>query len=225
MRILLMEDDRKTASFIQKGLQQAGFAVEHAADGEDGRLLALHNEYDAIVLDLMLPSLDGLSVLHALRTAGRTTPVLILSARAAVDDKVRGLRAGGDDYLAKPFAFSELLWRIQALLRRAGMQAPATRLRVHDLDLDVLTRKVARGSRDLDLQPREFALLEYLMRNAGHVVSRTMIIEHVWNYHFDPETNVVESRMSRLRAKVDAEGEPPLIHTVRGVGYVLRAPE
>ena len=224
MRILLIEDDRKTASFIVKGLREAGFAVDHCGDGEDGRIQALHGDYDALVLDIMLPSIDGLTVLRSLRAAGNRTPVLILSAKDTVDDKVKGLRQGGDDYLTKPFAFSELLWRIQALVRRSGMHPLETRLRVHDLELDALSRRVRRQGRDLELQPREFALLEYLMRNAGRVVSRTMIIEHVWNYNFDPETNVVESRMSRLRAKVDAGFDRPLLHTIRGVGYVLKPP-
>lgn len=225
MKILLIEDDPRTASLVTKGLKEAGFAVRHVADGDEGRLIALHEEFDVVVLDLMLPTLDGLSVLRALRTQGNPTPVLILSALAGVDDRVRGLRDGGDDYLTKPFAFSELFWRIQALLRRARREAPTTLLRVHDLELNLLTRRVTRAGRGIDLQPREFALLEHLMRNRGRVVTRTMIIEHVWNYNFDPETNVVESRMSRLRAKVDSGFDRPLIHTIRGTGYVLRAPD
>jgi two-component system OmpR family response regulator len=224
MKVLLIEDDRKTASFVTKGLKESGFAVDVCADGEEGRTQALHGDYDAIVLDLMLPSVDGLTVLRSLRAANRTTPVLILSAKGTLDDKVAGLRQGGDDYLTKPFAFTELLWRLQALVRRAGIKPRETELQVHDLNLNVLTRRVSRGRRTMDLQPREFALLEFLMRNAGRVVTRTMILEHVWNCSFDPETNVVESRMSRLRAKVDAGGEPPLIHTYRGVGYALRPP-
>lgn len=224
MKILLVEDDRKTAAFVAKGLKEAGFAVDHFTDGEDGRLQALHNDYDVLVLDLMLPSIDGLSILRSLRSTGRRTPVLILSAKDSVEDKVRGLREGGDDYLAKPFAFSELLWRIQALVRRSGMQPPATRLTVHDLELDTLTRRVVRQGKEIELQPREYALLEYLMRNAGRVVSKTMIIEHVWHYNFDPGTNVIESRVSRLRSKIDGGVAPPLIRTIRGVGYVLKPP-
>lgn len=225
MRILLIEDNGRTAALIAKGLKEAGFSVQHAADGEEGRLRALHEDFDIIILDLMLPSLDGFSILRALRAQGKHTPVLILSARSGLDDRVRGLRDGGDDYLTKPFAFTELLWRVQALLRRSSQQAPVSLLRVHDLELNILSHRVTRDGRTIDLQPREFALLEHLMRNAGRVVTRTMIIEHVWNYNFDPETNVVESRMSRLRSKVDADFSPPLIHTIRGVGYVLRAPE
>ncbi|MBN1669457.1 MAG: response regulator transcription factor [Kiritimatiellae bacterium] len=225
MRILLIEDDRKTASFIVRGLKEEGFAVAHAQDGEEGRLQALHEKFDAVVLDLMLPGLDGLSVLRSLREAGSSTPVLILSAKDSVDDRVRGLRAGGDDYLTKPFAFSELLWRVHALIRRAGVQPPLTRLSVADMEVDLLARTVRRAGRKVELQPGEFALLEYLARNAGRVVSRTMIMEHVWDYNFDPETNVVESRMSRLRAKIDAPFARALIHTIRGVGYVLREEE
>lgn len=224
MNILLIEDNRKTAEFIREGLQQAGFTVDHVADGEDGRLRVLHNDYDAIILDLMLPSIDGLAILRSVRNSGRKTPILILSARTSVDDRIAGLRAGGDDYLTKPFAFSELFWRLQALIRRAGFQDPAPVLTLHDLTLDTLSRRVTRGGRAIELQPREFALLEYLVRNAGRVVTKTMILERVWGYSFLPETNVIESRMSRLRAKVDAGFRDPLIHTIRGVGYVLRPP-
>jgi two-component system OmpR family response regulator len=222
MRVLIV--DRKTASFIRKGLLESGFSVEHTADGHEGLTLALHNDYDTVILDLMLPSMSGLNVLQGMRNAGKQTPVLILSAKASVEDKVAGLRKGGDDYLTKPFSFNELLWRVQALIRRAGIQVPTTALKVHDLELDVLTRNVMRQGVSIELQPREFALLEHLMRNAGRVVSRTMIMEHVWNYNFDPETNVVESRMSRLRDKVDVPFSCPLIHTIRGVGYVIKAP-
>lgn len=224
MRVLLVEDDRKAGSFIRKGLQEAGFSVEHANDGQDGLILALHQDFDTIILDISLPSLDGLSILQSLRNAGKKTPVIILSAKASVEDKVAGLRKGGDDYLTKPFSFNELLWRVQALMRRAGMQEPVTTLRLHDLEMDLPHRRVVRKGVVIELQPREFALLEHLLRNAGRVVSKTMIMEHVWNYNFDPETNVVESRMSRLRDKVDAPFDVPLIHTIRGVGYVLKAP-
>lgn len=223
MKILLVEDDRRTASFLVKGLQEAGFVVQHVDNGDDGRVCALHGTYDVAVLDRMLPGTDGLSILKAMRAAGVKAPVLILSAKAAVDDRVEGLQAGSDDYLVKPFAFSELLWRIQALLRRAGAQPETTRLAVGDLEMDLLARSVHRGGVPLELQPREYTLLEYLVRNAGRVVTKTMIIEHVWEYNFDPQTNIVESRMSRLRRKVDEPFAHPLIHTVRGVGYVLKA--
>jgi two-component system, OmpR family, response regulator len=223
MKILLVEDDARTAAFIVKGLKQEGFAVQHVADGADGRALALHEDYDAAIIDIMLPSVDGLRIVADMRSAGKTTPVIILSAKRSVDDRVEGLRKGGDDYLTKPFAFTELVARLRALMRRAQTPgAEPTRFTVGDLCLDLLSRSVRRGQRGIDLQPREFTLLEYLMRNAGRVVSKTMIVEHVWDYDFDPQTNVVESRISRLRGKIDAQGEAPLIHTVRGVGYVLR---
>jgi two-component system, OmpR family, response regulator len=222
MKVLLVEDDHRTAAFVTKGLKEAGFVVQHVDNGTDGKFSALHESQDVVVLDLMLPGVDGLTILRAMRQAGVNTPVLILSAKGSVDEKVEGLRSGGDDYLAKPFAFAELLWRVQALLRRSKDQRAATRLVAGDLELDILTRKVTRGGRSIDLQPREFSLLEYLMRNMGRVVSKTMIMEHVWDYNFDPQTNVVESRMSRLRDKIDQGAEPPLIHTVRGAGYILK---
>jgi two-component system OmpR family response regulator len=222
MRILLVEDDKKIASFVMKGLKQAGFAVDLAINGEDALHQALIAPYDAAIIDLMLPKLDGLQLIEELRRQKINTPVLILSAKRSVDDRVRGLQKGGDDYLTKPFAFSELLARIQALIRRAQGSVEPTSLIIGDLSLDLLSRKVIRSGKPLDLQPREFALLEYLMRNAGHVVSKTMIMEHVWDYHFDPETNVVEARVCRLRDKIDREFDKKLIHTIRGVGYVLR---
>ncbi len=225
MRILLVEDDTKIASFITKGFTAAGFAVDAAADGNEGLFLAQSCPYDAAVIDIMLPGLDGLSLIERLRAQKINIPVIILSARRSIDDRVRGLQTGGDDYLTKPFAFSELLARVQALIRRAGGISDPTRLSVEDLTIDLLSREVFRKNRKLDLQPLEFSLLEYLMRNAGRVVSRTMIMEHVWNYNFDPQTNVVEARICRLRDKIDKGMEPKLIHTVRGVGYVLKKAE
>jgi two-component system OmpR family response regulator len=222
MRTLLIEDDIKIASFIEKGLKAAGFAVDHAPNGRDGLHLALTEPYDAAIIDLMLPGLDGLAVIERMRREKINIPVIILSARDSIDDRVRGLGAGGDDYLTKPFSFSELLARIHALMRRASGAAEPTRLRVGNLAMDLISREVVREDRKIDLQPREFALLEYLMRNTGRVVSKTMIMEHVWDYHFDPMTNVVEARISRLRNKIDKPFERKLIHTVRGVGYVLR---
>lgn len=223
MRVLVVEDDKKIASFVVKGLKEAGFAVDHADNGEDGLERARHHYYDAAVIDVMLPKLDGLSLIERLRTEKITTPVLILSAKRAVDDRVKGLQTGGDDYLTKPFSFSELLARVQALIRRASLEPEPTRLESGDLSLDLLKREVARSGRRLELQPREFALLEYLMRNAGRVVSKTMIIEHVWGYDFDPLTNVVDVLVSRLRQKIDRDFEKKLIQTYRGVGYALKA--
>jgi two-component system OmpR family response regulator len=222
MRVLLIEDDTKIASFVVKGLQSAGFAVDHAADGDSGLDLALVEPYDVLIVDLMLPKRDGLSVIRHLRREKITTPVIILSAKDSVDDRVRGLETGSDDYLSKPFAFAELLARVQALIRRASGAVEATRLTVGDLSLDLVTREVTRGGRRLDLQPLEYSLLAYLLRNAGKVISKTMIMEHVWHYNFDPQTNVVEARVCRLRDKIDKGFEPKLLHTVRGVGYVLR---
>ncbi len=222
MRILLIEDDKTIASFVIKGLKEAGFVVDHAVNGEDGLHLALTEAYDAAIVDIMLPKMDGLTVVTEMRRQGKQTPVIILSAKRSVHDRVKGLQLGSDDYLVKPFAFSELLARVQALIRRASGAAETTRLVVADLVMDLLTREVTRGSSTIDLQPREFALLEYLMRNAGRVVSKTMIMEHVWDYNFDPQTNVVEARMSRLRDKIDKDFESKLIHTIRGVGYVLK---
>jgi two-component system OmpR family response regulator len=222
MRILLIEDDSKIASFIIKGLKAAGYAVDHAADGEEGLHLALTEPYDAAVVDVMLPKKDGLALVETLRKEKRNIPVMILSAKGSVEDRVRGLHAGSDDYLPKPFAFSELLARVQALIRRSTGAAEPVRLSVGALSMNLLTREVSRDGRKIELQPLEFSLLEYLMRNAGRVVSRTMIMEHVWDYNFDPQTNVVEARVSRLRDKIDRGFEKKLIHTIRGAGYVLK---
>ena len=224
MRVLLVEDDATIAEFVEKGLREAGFAVDHAADGRVGLERAVTGAHDAAIVDVMLPQMDGLTLIDALRAKGVRTPVLILSARRSVDDRVRGLQAGGDDYLTKPFAFAELLARVQALIRRASGAAEPTRLTVADLSLDLLTRRVQRGSQAIDLRPREFALLEYLMRNAGRVVSKTSILSHVWGYDFDPNTNVVDVLVSRLRDRIDKPFATKLLQTVRGVGYVLGAP-
>ena len=221
MRILIVEDDIQVAGFIRKGLQQEGYAVDHAVNGEDGLHLASTEPYDAAIVDIMLPKLDGLTLIERLRDRKITTPVLVLSARSSVDDRVRGLQVGGDDYLIKPFAFAELLARVQALLRRAHAISEPTTLTVGDLSLDLVRRKVTRRGSPIDLQAKEFALLEYLMRNAGRIVSKTMIMEHVWDYNFDPQTNVVEARICRLRDKVDRPFQKKLIHTIRGAGYVL----
>jgi len=222
MRILVVEDDKKTADFIVKGLERAGFAVDHAANGEDGLHLALTEPYDAAVVDLMLPQQDGLSLIEELRTQKRNTPVIILTAKRSLDDRVRGLQTGGDDYLTKPFAFSELLARVRALIRRASGAAEPTGLNVGALTMDLLRREVVRRGRKLELQPREFALLEYLMRHPGEVVSKTVLLEHIWGYDFEPQTNVVDVLVCRLRKKLEAEPGVEIIHTVRGVGYVLR---
>jgi two-component system OmpR family response regulator len=222
MRLLLVEDDTKIASFVVKGLKAAGYAVDHAKDGENGLHLALTGAYDAAIIDIMLPKRDGLSVIEEIRKRRVKFPVIILSAKGSVDDRIKGLQTGSDDYLTKPFAFSELLARIQALIRRAGDHPETTRLAVSDLSLDILTREVTREDKRIDLQPMEFSLLEYLMRNAGRVVSKTMIMEHVWDYNFDPQTNVVEARICRLRDKIDREFSKKLVHTVRGAGYVLK---
>jgi DNA-binding response OmpR family regulator len=221
MHALIIEDDRTIADFVARGLREAGFAVDVAADGEEGLTVALQQNPDVAIVDLMLPRRDGLSVIDELRRRGRSTPVLILSARRSVDDRVRGLQAGGDDYLTKPFAFAELLARVQALVRRASRAPEPTTLTVDDLSLDLLTRKVTRAGAAIDLRPREFALLEYLMRNAGRVVSKTMILSHVWAYNFDPQTNIVDVLVSRLRDKIDRPFERKLLQTVRGIGYVL----
>jgi len=220
MRILVIEDDPKIASFIVNGLKQSGFAVDHCSDGEDGLARAQAISYDVAVVDIMLPKLDGLSVIRELRTKNVRTPVLILSAKATVDDRVRGLQSGGDDYLTKPFAFSELLARVQALIRRATQTPEPTRLTVGDLTMDLLKREVHRGDEKIELQPREFALLEYFMRHSTRPVTKTMILEHIFDYSFDPQTNVVDVLVHRLRSKVD-KGRA-MIHTIRGVGYVLR---
>jgi len=225
MKLLVVEDDRETAAYLVKGLGESGYAVDHSGDGRDGLFLATSGNYDAIILDRMLPGMDGLALLGALRGAEIRTPALILSALGSVDDRVKGLRAGGDDYLVKPFAFSELLARIESLMRRGAGMPATTRLRVADLELDLLTRSVRRGNKSIELLPREFQLLECLMRHAGQVVTRTMLLETVWDYHFDPQTNVIDVHVSRLRQKIDRNFEHPLLHTVRGAGYCLRPPE
>ncbi|MDO9111003.1 MAG: response regulator transcription factor [Desulfatirhabdiaceae bacterium] len=222
MRLLLVEDDVKIASFIIKGLRSAGYAVDHALDGEAGLDLALSEPYDGVVIDIMLPKRDGLSLIRELRKQKVNTPALVLSAKGSVDDRVKGLETGADDYLTKPFAFSELLARVQALIRRAGGISEPTRLTVAGLSVNLLTREVVRDGKNIELQPLEFSLLEYLMRHSARIVSKTMIMEHVWDYHFDPQTNVVEARICRLRDKIDKGFEKKLIHTVRGVGYVLK---
>ncbi|MDI9556859.1 MAG: response regulator transcription factor [Syntrophorhabdus sp.] len=222
MRILLVEDDIKIVSFIAKGLKAVGYAVDHAADGEEGLSLALTEPYDTAIVDIMLPKRDGLSLIEELRKRKIHTPVIILSAKDSVDDRVKGLQTGGDDYLTKPFAFSELLARVQALIRRASGVSEPTTLTTGDLSMNLLTREVRRKNRYIELQPMEFSLLEYLMRNAGRVVSKTMIMEHVWDYSFDPQTNVVEARICRLRDKIDRDFDRKLIHTIRGVGYALK---
>ena len=228
MRILLIEDDPETSRFVRKGLEEAGHVLDHAGDGRQGLLLALDADHDALVVDRMLPGLDGLSIVRSMRAAGRDTPVLVLSALGEVDDRVEGLRAGGDDYLVKPFALAELSARLEALVRRrntdSAAAAPVIRLVVADLEMDLLARSVKRAGRAIELKPREFRLLEQLMRHAGQVVTRTMLLEAVWDYHFDPQTNVIDVHVSRLRRKVDRDFAPPLIHTVRGAGYVIRAP-
>jgi len=222
MRLLVIEDDVKIASFIIKGFKAAGFAVDHVTDGESGLNLVLTEPYDAAVIDLMLPKLDGLTVIEKIRTHKVMTPVIILSAKGSIDDRVKGLQSGSDDYLVKPFAFSELLARVQALIRRTSGALEPTRLTVADLCMDLISRQVIRGDKSIELQPLEFSLLEYLMRNVGKVVSKTMIMEHVWDYNFDPQTNVVEARICRLRDKVDKGFDQKLIHTFRGVGYAIK---
>ena len=223
MRILFVEDDNVIASFVVKGLKEAGFSTDHAADGEDGLHLALTEPYDAVIIDLMLPKVDGITVIAKLRDQKPNIPIMILSAKRSVDDRVKGLQTGSDDYLTKPFAFSELLARVNALIRRATGVPNPTKLQTADLVMDLLSREVVRSDRKIDLQPREFVLLEYLMRNTGKVVSKTMIMEHVWDLNFDPQTNIVEARISKLRDKVDRDYGNKLIHTVRGAGYVLKA--
>jgi two-component system OmpR family response regulator len=224
MRILVVEDDKDVAGFVVKGLREAGHTVEHADNGRDGLFLAASENFDAIILDRMLPGgIDGLRLLETLRAQDNVTPVVFLSALSQVDDRVKGLKAGGDDYLTKPFAFAELLARVEALTRRGKTDGPTTRLSVGDLEIDLLSRGVRRAGQKIDLQPREFRLLEYLMRHAGQVVTRTMLLEGVWDYHFDPQTNVIDVHVSRLRQKVDKPFPAPLIHTVRNAGYMLRA--
>lgn len=224
MRILVVEDDKDVAGFVVRGLREAGHVVEHASNGRDGLFMAVSESYDAVILDRMLPGgVDGLSILETLRAQKHMVPVLFLSALADVDERVRGLKAGGDDYLTKPFAFAELLARVEALARRGKGDAPVVKLVVEDLELDLLSRQVKRAGQKIDLQPREFRLLEYLIRHAGQVVTRTMLLEGVWDYHFDPQTNVIDVHISRLRQKIDKPFPVPLIHTVRNAGYMLRA--
>lgn len=222
MRALIVEDDARIAEFVAQGLREAGFAVDHAPDGEAGLELATGARYDVAIVDLMLPALDGLGLIGAMRAKGITTPVLILSAKHTVNDRVQGLETGGDDYLTKPFAFPELLARVQALIRRSTGAPPTTQLTVGDLTLDLMSRRAVRRGQEIELRPREFALLEYLMRNAGRVVSKTMILSHVWDYTFDPRTNVVDVLVFRLREKIDKGFDTKLIHTERGIGYVLK---
>ncbi len=225
MRVLIVEDDREVAAYLLKGLKEQGYTADHAADGKEGLLLASTEEYDVLIIDRMLPGMDGLSIVKTLRASGKVTPILILSALGEVDDRVSGLRAGGDDYLIKPFAFSELQARLDALLRRATHSPTVeTLLRVANLELDLLTRVARRGDQIIELQPREYRLLEYLMQNAGRVVTRTMLLEQVWDYYFDPQTNVIDVHISRLRSKIDKGFDNSLLHTVRGAGYMLRDP-
>lgn len=221
MHILLIEDDQSVAAFVEKGFIDKGQVITHAATGTDGLGLAKDEAYDAIIIDRMLPELDGLSIVKALRDEGDTTPILILSALGEVGDRIDGLKVGADDYLAKPFDFEELYTRIEVLVRRRDIDSPVTRLKVADLELDLLAHEVQRAGQKLSLQPREFRLLEYLMRNAGQIVTRTMLLENVWDYHFDPQTNVIDVHVSRLRQKIDKDFDRPLLHTVRGSGYVL----
>ena len=223
MRVLLIEDDIEAARLLVTGLRESGYAVEHAADGRAGLAQALQGAFDLIVTDRMLPQLDGLTLIEQLRARGSDTPVLVLSALGSVDDRIRGLKAGGDDYLTKPFAFAELLARIEALLRRRASAPHTTRLKVEDLEFDLLERRVMRGGRELDLTAREMKLLEFLMRRAGQVVTRTMLLEGVWDLHFDPQSNLIDVHISRLRQAIDRGSDHPLIHTVRGSGYVLRS--
>ena len=224
MRALIIEDDVETAGFLAKGLSEGGFVVDVATGGRDGLVHAIAADYDVAVIDRMLPEVDGLAIVEAMRRAGRATPVLFLSAKGEVADRVAGLEAGADDYLVKPFAFSELRARLDALLRRAGQPVEARVLKVADLEMDLLARQVSRAGRTIDLQPREFKLLEVLLRAAGRVVTRTMLLEQVWDYHFDPQTNVIDVHVSRLRRKIDHGFETPLIQTARGAGYVIREP-
>jgi two-component system OmpR family response regulator len=222
MRVLLVEDDPETRSFIRRGLEESGHLVEDASEGKEGLFLALEGKYDVMVVDRMLPGLDGLSIVETARREGQRASILVLSALGEVDDRVEGLRRGGDDYLVKPFAFSELLARLEALVRRGDTETASTRLHVGDLEMDLLSRTVRRAGQVIELQPREFRLLEHLMRHAGQVVTRTMLLEQVWGYHFDPQTNVIDVHVSRLRRKIDKGFDRPLLHTVRGAGYVLR---
>lgn len=223
MKVLVIEDDQNVAAYLVKGLRESDYVVDHAADGKQGLLLASSESYDVLIVDRMLPGMDGLNIIRAVRATGNSVPVMILSALADVDDRIEGLRGGGDDYLTKPFSFAELLARLEALLRR-NRQSPETEtvLRVADLEMDLLSRTVKRAGQEMDVQPREFRLLEYLMRHAGQVVTRTMLLEKVWDYHFDPQTNVIDVHISRLRSKIDKGFDTPLLQTVRGAGYMMR---
>lgn len=223
MRILIIEDDAEQARFLMKGLRESGHRVDHSANGRDGLFMAMSEHYDLCIIDRMLPQMEGLAVVAAMRAANQFTPVIILSALGQVDDRIRGLKAGGDDYLVKPYAFAELLARIDAVVRRQSPASDVTTLSVGDLELDRLSRTVKRAGRMIDLKPQEYRLLEYLMRHAGQVMTRTMLLEGVWDYHFDPQTNVIDVHISRLRNRIDLPGAEPLIHTVRGAGYCLRA--
>jgi two-component system, OmpR family, response regulator len=223
MRVLVIEDDVEAAAYLVKGLRESGHTVDHASDGEEGLSLALSAPYDVMIVDRMLPKRDGLSVVASVREEENDTPVLFLSALGEVDDRIKGLKAGGDDYLTKPYAFAELLARIEVLVRRSNPDQVKTKLQVGDLEVDLLSRKVVRAGEEIDLQPREFRLLEYLMKNADRVVTRTMLLENVWEYHFDPQTNVIDVHISRLRSKIDKNFDQPLLHTIRGAGYSLRA--
>jgi len=226
VKILLVEDNERVAQFVIKGLQEAGHTTDHAGNGRDGMFLAASEPYDVIIMDRMLPGqIDGLAIIEALRKSGNRTPILILSALSDVDERIRGLKSGGDDYLTKPFAFGELLARLDALNRRVQGSGTQTSLRVADLHIDLLSRKASRGARPIALQPQEFKLLEYLMRHAGQVVTRTMLLENVWDYHFDPQTNVVDVHISKLRQKIESDSERPLLRTVRNAGYMLTADE
>jgi two-component system OmpR family response regulator len=226
MRILIIEDDVQISSYVSKGLREAGFTVDSSSTGDEGYLMARETSYDAMIVDIMLPGkIDGIAVIENLRREGIHTPVLILSAKNSLDDKIRGLKSGGDDYITKPFSFSELLVRLHALIRRSNISRPVNELMVGNLRMDLLSREVERDGQAIELQPREFALLEYLMRNAGNVVSKTMILENVWDYHFDPQTNVVDVLVHRLRTKIDKDFRAKMLQTVRGVGYVLKVPE
>ena len=225
MRILVIEDETEVAAYLSKGLREHGYTVEEAHDGKDGLFLGLYEQFDAMIIDRMLPNVDGLSIVRSVRQAKITTPVLILSALGQVDDRVAGLREGSDDYLVKPFSFSELIARLDALLRRQTPTGNQTRLVVGELEMDLLARSVTRAGQTIELKPREFSLLEYLMRHAGQVVTRTMLLEHVWDYHFDPQTNVIDVHISRLRQKIDRGFDQEMLQTVRGAGYTLRAPD
>jgi two-component system OmpR family response regulator len=226
MKVLLVEDNERVSKFVCKGLRESGHVVDHADNGRDGLFMAASERYDAIIMDRMLPGhIDGLGLIESLRREGNRTPILILSALSDVDERIRGLKSGGDDYLTKPFAFGELLARLDAITRRSENKAPDTTLKVGDLRLDLLSRKASRGQRPIALQPREFKLLEYLMRHANQVVTRTMLLENVWDYHFDPQTNIVDVHISKLRQKIETESDPPILRTVRNAGYMMVADE